>query len=266
MSDESKAYSSDQVAEILERACGKRVTRNFVNRVFRDLYGDQHAPGTGKPIVLTARQVSAFLKYAVVNHNRRPPVPVRKWLKDNGMSIPRMAPQMKRGESREVVKVATSNSQIRTGVECSADFSPAQMRQIERLIQKKISEFAVGTEVSKKVEAPKRIGSSGTDEYRHKYVLDTVRRFVQERTLGSKRDYQSVWSDIYRVFFDNVGGEDIERYKVGLEYRSTLHYIQEQGVLEEFASRLPVILHGLSGIYPVRLPSIGQQGLFDHAH
>lgn len=252
-----RTHSTIDAAKVLTRACGRTVGEHFVHRVFHDLYGEKHAPGSGRPIRLTDRQVDVFRMYAVVNYNRRPPVPVREWLRDNGIPVPRMAPEMRPAQTREVSREVkrTQKSTSTTATE----FTPAQMRQIDRLIEKRISQLVVaGSEKS----PPKQLTDGTATSPSRRYITNTVSRFVNERTESTKSDYRRVWSDTYRVFFSSIGDTDVERWKVGRDYTSTLDYIEQQGVLQDFADLLPRILDGLKAIYPIQGHGM-QQGLFD---
>lgn len=237
------SYSTTDAANFISKACGHAVGKHFIHRVFEDLYGEKHRPGSGSPIRLTERQVDAIKKYAVVNYNRKPPVPIRQWLQDNGIAIPRLAPEMR--ESKQLVKTKRkAKPRQDTGI---VALPPEFMAQIERLIEKKVKEIAGS--VASTPRAKKYITDQTASTENRKYVVESVNRFVAENTTRKNADYQKVYSHVYRLFFGALGGSDSERWKVGKDYASTLDYIEAQQIMADLAGMLPQILDGLRSLY-----------------
>lgn len=246
-----KVISTQQAAELISVACGHTVGTHFIRRVYADLYGDDALPGTGTPITLTERQVDAFRRYAVVNYKRRPPVPVETWLRENGIPVPRRPRSSRRStDSRAVARRKTPVSDSAASTTDGTDGATLStvVRELKRL-RKEVEALKGQVNRNVGVARPKEIEDA--DAANRRYVINTVNRFVNERTRGEKSDYRSVWSDTYRLFFAAIGDTDEERWKVGTEYTSTLDYIERQGVLSELAGILPEILNELKGVYPV---------------
>ncbi|MEX2444454.1 MAG: hypothetical protein WD492_12665 [Alkalispirochaeta sp.] len=243
-----KAHNTEEAAALLSTACGHTVGTHFIRRVYADLYGLDALPGTGTPLTLSERQVDAFRRYAVVNYKRRPPVPVEKWLRENGIAIPRLS--RRESVSREVVRSKppakeSATQASNTGIESQLS---TVIRELKRQ-SKEIEDLKAEVRRNGGAARPKEIETANIANRR--YVIDTVNRFVNERTQSMKSDYRSVWSNVYRMFFSAMGDTDEERWKVGTEYTSTLDYIERQGVLAELAGVLPEILDGLKTVYPV---------------
>lgn len=248
-----KTYSTTDAAKILSRACGRTVGEHFVQRVFHDLYGEKHAPGTGRAIRLTERQVDVFRMYGVVNYNRRPPVPVREWLQDNGIPVPRMAPEMKQ-VTTALTKTDRPNP-IKQSVKADTSALQSELKSVRRELAevKEQLNYLLTRDVA---NGPVRqiTNSAGNGK---QWSEKMIRTFVKETTPGMPEDYKRVRGKVYRSFFTRVGGQEVDRWKVGQEYESTVDYIDQQGLMPVFCDVLPEILE------EVRLSLIAnQQELF----
>jgi hypothetical protein len=249
-----RSHSTTDAAKVLTRACGRTVGEHFVHRVFHDLYGEKNAPGPGRPIRLTDRQVDVFRMYAVVNYNRRPPVPVREWLRDNGIPVPRMAQEMK----QETTAVAKVKPPAPAKQPKKADTSAIQSEL--KTVRRELAEvreqlnYLLTRDVA---SAPARqITSSAGDG--KEWSKKIIRTFVKETTEGTPADFKHVHGRVYRSFFTRIGGQEVDRWKVGRDYESTIDYIDQQGLMPVFCDVLPKILEEVR----LSLPTV-QQDLFE---
>lgn len=193
-------------------------------------------PMNGVHVRCTKAQALLLKDYAWEWYSRPNAPTPGAWAQQTGREIPRAF------HPPVAVKAKTKERRVAGGLEREIVELKREVAEIKKDLRR--------TEIARRINGDRtHIRALPSPPATRKRIVETVVSWARDRSGAI--DYQGAWSEVYRAFWERVGGATEDWYACQLAEDRKLDYFQNFGLLDVLAEALPAILVFLSKTYPL---------------